>query len=307
MDFTLSLFRSLLTTLRDSGYCCMTVSEYSGLRQSEHTPLIVLRHDVDKRPENALETARIEYSLGIRGTYYFRVVPGSYDERIIGEIGSMGHEVGYHYEDCDIARQKIRVESRKSGVGSRKLKGIGEEELTGIAIRSFGNNLAKLREVVPISTVCMHGSPLSPVDSRMLWKYYDYGTMGITAEPYFDFSLEDMLYLTDTGRRWDGSSVSVRDKVYTRDAGYYSGWKRKPLPGSAMLMTERSAFLLRQYRFRETESIIQATRSQKMNDRLMITFHPQRWSDNYSEWLTELVAQNIKNQIKYFINTNKIL
>ena len=62
---------------------------------------------------------------------------------------------------------------------------------------------------------------------------------GSLLEPYFDFSLEEMLYLTDTGRRWDGSSFSIRDKAVTIDPGYYSGWKRKPMTGSAMSMTEK--------------------------------------------------------------------
>ncbi len=59
----------------------------------------------------------------------------------------------------------------------------------------------------------MHGSPLSKWDNRDLWKKYDYRDFGIIAEPYFDLDFDEVFYLTDTGRRWDGSSVSVRDKV----------------------------------------------------------------------------------------------
>jgi hypothetical protein len=36
---------------------------------------------------------------------------------------------------------------------------------------------------------------------------------GIIGEPYFDVDFSKMLYLTDTGRRWDGGIVSVRDKA----------------------------------------------------------------------------------------------
>ena len=59
----------------------------------------------------------------------------------------------------------------------------------------------------------MHGSPMSRWDSRLLWKYYDYHDFGIVGEPYFDVNFDEVLYLTDTGRRWDGGAVSVRDKV----------------------------------------------------------------------------------------------
>jgi hypothetical protein len=60
--------------------------------------LIILRHDVDARPQNSLRLARLEHSLGIRGTYYFRMVPQSYNEAVICEIHGLGHEIGYHYE-----------------------------------------------------------------------------------------------------------------------------------------------------------------------------------------------------------------
>lgn len=35
----------------------------------------------------------------IKAKYYFRVVLESWNEKIIKEIASLGHEVGYHYED----------------------------------------------------------------------------------------------------------------------------------------------------------------------------------------------------------------
>jgi len=59
----------------------------------------------------------------------------------------------------------------------------------------------------------MHGSPLSKWDNRDLWKRYNYRDFGIIGEPYFDVNFDKVLYLTDTGRRWDGEGVSVRDKV----------------------------------------------------------------------------------------------
>jgi hypothetical protein len=34
----------------------------------------------------------------------------------------------------------------------------------------------------------------------------------------------------------------------------------------------------------------------------MITFHPQRWTDKNFPWIKELIWQNIKNMVKYYIN-----
>jgi hypothetical protein len=297
-DFTVLAFRTLIKRFADAGYSFQSCREYHNFPMER---VVILRHDVDKNPGNSLATAEIEHDAGISGTYYFRYSSGGFEEEIIKQISQLGHEIGYHYEDLGSARQKTKDKRSKSKVESRKSGSKGEEELAGMAIDSFRENLAKLREIAPIDTICMHGSPLSPADSRSLWKYYDYSTMGIIAEPYFDFSLEGLLFLTDTGRRWDGSSVSIRDRVYTRDDGYYTGWKRKPLPGSAMLMTEKSAALQIQYRFRKTEYILQAIRSGNLPERLMVTFHPQRWNDSTFPWLREYLWQNSKNAIKYFL------
>ena len=59
----------------------------------------------------------------------------------------------------------------------------------------------------------MHGSPLLEWDHRLIWEKYDYRDFGIIGEPYFDVDFGDVLYLTDTGRRWDGDAFNIRDKV----------------------------------------------------------------------------------------------
>jgi hypothetical protein len=59
----------------------------------------------------------------------------------------------------------------------------------------------------------MHGSPTSRHDSGDLWKQYDYKELGLIGEPYFEVDFSQVLYLTDTGRKWDGSKVSIGDRV----------------------------------------------------------------------------------------------
>ena len=44
---------------------------------------IILRHDVDRLPKNAMTVAEIEYELNIRSSFYFRIVKQSYDESIM--------------------------------------------------------------------------------------------------------------------------------------------------------------------------------------------------------------------------------
>jgi hypothetical protein len=66
----------------------------------------------------------------------------------------------------------------------------------------------------------MHGSPRSKYDSKDIWHKFSYCDLGIIGEPYFDTDFSQVFYLTDTGRRWDGYKVSVRDKI----VGHQERW-----------------------------------------------------------------------------------
>lgn len=224
---------------------------------------IILRHDVDRLPQNALEMAKLEIEFGIKGTYYFRIVPESFDEKVITKIAELGHEIGYHYEEMD---------SVYKGKGQRaKLK---EGDLVDEAYDLFCKNLKKIREVADVKTICMHGSPLSPFDNKAIWKKYNYRELGLIGEPYFDLDFNEFAYLTDTGRRWDGDKVSVRDKA----------------PSS--ILPQRGRWGV----FRSTFDII--NNIDKLPDKIMFTIHPQRWNDKFLPWAKELVFQNVKNIVK---------
>lgn len=246
-DFTLAIYRQLLDQLKAADYTFQTFEQFL------HNPekrAIVLRHDVDDRKLHSLEFARIQKEKGIVGTYFFRMVPESFDEDVIRAIHDMGHEIGYHYEDMDFARGNPHE-----------------------AIQFFEKHLAQLRQVVPVSTICMHGSPRSRYDNKDVWKHYRYQDYGILGEPYFDLDFRKVYYLTDTGRRWNGSAVSVRDKV-------------------------QNHFDLE---FRTTREIIQCIREGHFPDQTMFNFHPQRWTDNPTLWLADKYQQRAKNAVKYWL------
>jgi hypothetical protein len=134
-------------------------------------------------------------------------------------------------------------------------------------------DLEKLRKLAPVSTICMHGSPLSKHDSKDLWKHFNYHDFGIIGEPYFDVDFKKVFYLTDTGRKWDGDKVSVRDRV---DSGF-------------------------DLSFHSTDKIIAAAKAHQLPHQIMFTFHPQRWNDDKIKWSKELLMQNAKNLIKRLI------
>ena len=296
MDFTVKRYSQLLHSLLAQGFSFLSVSAYIRLIpnfQSEITNLqteisispseirnpkseipqtpsslphafVILRHDVDARPQNSLRLARLEHTLGIQGTYYFRI-PHTFQPSIIQEIASLGHEIGYHYETmATIVKEGMR------GRRDEETKRRRDEETKRMksAYELFVENLCKFREIVPVTTICMHGSPLSRYDNREIWQKYDYRDLGITGDAYLDIDFNRVAYFTDTGRRWNGAEVSIRDKV----SGPF------------------------QFNLKTTEELIRAI--PQFPDQVMITVHPQRWNDAFLPWAGELLLQNAKNIIK---------
>ena len=244
MDFTIHKYRELMLGLKDYGF-----------------ETLVLRHDVDARPANSLRTARLESELGMQGIYYFRAVPQSWDEQVIREIAALGHEIGYHYESLTTCGGDIDE-----------------------AYNDFCRNLERLRALTPVRSICMHGSPRSPYDSRDIWKKYDYHNLGIENEPYLDTDFSKTFYLTDTGRRWDGWKVSVRDKI----PRFQEQWSAQGLV------------------FHSTDDVISGLKKKAIPKNMMITIHPQRWNPFGLAWCWETGVQSVKNIVKYFmINRNK--
>lgn len=236
MDFTLSKYSELLDALKAYGFQELT-----------------LRHDVDLKPHNSLRTATMEAEKGMHGIYYFRAVPESWDEEIINLIALLGHEIGYHYESLTTCNGDVDR-----------------------AYNDFCNNLEALRKIVPVRSICMHGSPRSPFDSKAIWKKYDYHVLGIENEPYLDTDFSQVFYLTDTGRRWDGYKVSVRDKI----PQYQDKWVEQGLV------------------FHSTDDVIEGMKEGIIPKHLMLTIHPQRWSPFGITWCKEYVFQNAKNIVK---------
>lgn len=259
MDFTIRKYKELLLSLQQQGYQFITFEQYC--TQNKPTgQWVILRHDVDRKPQNSLATAQIEHSLGIRASYYFRIVPDSNQPEYIRQIAALGHEIGYHYEDMAIAN--------------------GNAEK---AFLHFQQQLAYFRQFYPVRTTCMHGAPTSQWDGRELWKQYDYRSVNIIGEPYFDMDFSEVLYLTDTGRCWDGYNVSVRDKIPV----YQDEWVTQGLV------------------YHTTNDLIRAIQVGQTPRRLMITTHPQRWTDNCWAWTKELLLQSVKNMIKRIIIARK--
>jgi hypothetical protein len=107
-------------------------------------------------------------------------------------------------------------------------------------------------------------------DNRALWKTYDYRDLGIIGEPCFDVDSTKVFYITDTGRKWNHTGASIRDRV---DSGF-------------------------DIRVNSTALLADMAGQGALPDQAMITVHPQRWNDRAVPWVKELVWQNVKNGVK---------
>ena len=252
MDFTFTTYTELLKTLKANGYSFITAKQY--FKGSLPNKFVILRNDVEKHYLNALRFSEIQSSLNIDASYFFRINKKYYKPDIINLITANGNELGYHYDDLVAC------------------KGNYEQ-----AIKRFQKNITELRKYSDLSTISMEGAPLSKFANKLLWEKYNFKDYGINADISADIDFEKIFYLTETGRRWNGYKVSVRDKVVEQQ----NKWNEQG------------------YNYRSTFDIIKAVENNTFPDKVLMTFHPQRWNDKLLPWLYELIFQNIKNSIKW--------
>lgn len=293
-DFTFESYHTLLSTLASS-YQFNSVRNWNA---SQSDKIIVLRHDVDRTPQNALNMAIEEQINHVSSTYYFRSIPECMNSSIIEQISAKGHEIGYHYENLATYASRLCISNkylrkineifspalRKELETRTMIPGIFEKILDPVdndlkkiivklfeeGIHDFENCLTNLRKLAPIDTISMHGSPLSAIDNRILWLKYDYRDFGISCEPYFDFDFNVFFYITDASRRWNDIKANKRDNVQ-----------------ASITIPINSIY-----------EIIQLLNNNKLPDKMIINTHPHNWSGNYTEWLKIKLTQDFKNVIK---------
>jgi hypothetical protein len=249
MDFTQAKYVSIIEAALGAGYRVCSIRDWYDDPVKQGRVLLV-RHDVDRQPWNALEMARNEHARGVRTSYYFRSLPCSFVPEVITGIRDLGHEIGYHYEDWSLARfDKAR------------------------AIEMFDTNLKRLREFAPVSSIAMHGSPLSRESNLSIWKHCDFRDWGvIDAIESLDF--KGFASFTDAGRTFGQTGANLRD--------YLRGEDRIDDVHSS----DDLAAFLRTGRY----------------ERVHIGVHPERWNDSAlpwaRQWAFDFAANSVKRGLK---------
>lgn len=102
-------------------------------------PFLIVKHDVEAKPEKALRIGQIEHQFGITATYYVHAffLEDPRAVSILKEIESLGHEIGYHYDVLD-----------QNDGDRNKAAMTFEEALSNFRGKGF-----------VIKSVCPHGNP----------------------------------------------------------------------------------------------------------------------------------------------------
>ncbi len=101
---------------------------------------LILKHDVEDKPEKALDMAKIEARYGHRGTYYVQgFLLNEKNIPVLKEIQELGHELSYHHDVMDANAGDIQK-----------------------ALETFRQNKDNFeKNGFIIKTVCQHGNPIA--------------------------------------------------------------------------------------------------------------------------------------------------
>ena len=263
-DFTLRTYKRLLESIVGAGYECLTFEQYCSIRRGQ-----------GGRKELPERYVMLRHDVDKRPWYSVRMAE---IEAQMGVKSSYYFRIGKMSNNPDCIKRIAQL-GHEIGYHYEDMSlchGNYEQ-----AYEHFKESMEYFRQFYPVQTCCMHGAPMSKYDSREIWDKYSYRNLGLIGEPYFDVDFSQVVYFTDTGRCWDGYRYSLRDRV----PGQQERWNKNG------------------WSYHRTPEIIMAIEDNRLPKAVMLTTHPQRWTDKWGAWMYELLAQNIKNVIKDLLSS----
>ena len=98
-QFTYQSYRKLLNYLSKK----YRITSFSNIEETKK-PYLILRHDIDASPIEAIKMAKIENSMGVKSTYFVLLSHKLYNiffpenYKALKTILKLGHEIGLHYD-----------------------------------------------------------------------------------------------------------------------------------------------------------------------------------------------------------------
>tara|TARA_B100001996_G_C18562265_1_gene555052 strand:+ start:96 stop:875 length:780 start_codon:yes stop_codon:yes gene_type:complete len=248
-DFTIFKYIELINFFSKNNIPTYTFKEWLELKPKNG---VLLRHDVDRKAKNSLDFAYELNRHNRRGTFNFRTTKSSYKVETIKKISSMKNEIGYHYEDYSDCKGSMPD-----------------------ALKSFEENLSKIRNICSVDTITMHGSPLSRFDNRDMWLSNDFKSYKLIGEGYLSIDYKNIYYFTDTGRTWGNTTSNIRDKV-----------------NNSKIVKEKIS---------STNELINFINNNR-DESFVLVFHPERWASTLIDYIFQFIFDKITSIIKRLIN-----
>jgi hypothetical protein len=239
MPSRLDAYRGLLEGALAAGYTFVSIESYWELLQDRAVDpaqrYLILRHDIDTDPGTAREMWRIERSLGISSSYYFRL--STIDLALMAEIEAGGSRVSYHFEElATVAKRRRPADAHEAMTLIPEAQDLFRRNLTRLrsrtgmrmeAVTSHGDFVNRalvlgnyeilkdpaIREEMAISLETQDRPFLSSVTAHQ--SDAPYPTFWIRGDPYAAIALcEPIVYLLVHPRHWRvNRAVNVRDNV----------------------------------------------------------------------------------------------
>jgi len=178
--FSLEDYRKILARAGKSGYEFPKLSEFKKWID-RYPKFLLLRHDVDISPLNALKMAEAEHSLGVVSTYYVMLRSVFYNPgaepffNYFKKIIEMGHDIGFHY-DCGFYEENDIDEGMINDAKAL-------QNILGIKIKSVSQHKPAVRKGI-------------------------YKPPSIYVDAYDEVLLNKARYISESGFKWRGETLA---------------------------------------------------------------------------------------------------
>ncbi len=177
--FTYASYERLCQAIVDSGIRALPVQD--AVVQVPEAGYVILRFDVDARPDQALPMARLLHKYGLPGTFYWHAAPPAlFRVDLMRAVAGLGFEVGYHYAAL----------SRCAGD-------------TEAAADLFRREVAQFRAAgFTVRTAAAHGAPGWDNQQLLRFKPELLVECRLDGEAYHSFDFARVQYVSDAGWDW---------------------------------------------------------------------------------------------------------
>lgn len=109
MEFTYDAYKNLIKALKKNKY---VITDYHDYEKTDFP--CILRHDIDYSLEKAVRFAKMEYSIGVRATYFVMLTSQFYnvlsrsDRESLKILSGCGHEIGLHFDETAYGQCSIK-------------------------------------------------------------------------------------------------------------------------------------------------------------------------------------------------------